>query len=302
MRKILVIGGTGFIGYHIIMEAKKRKWDITSISLNKPKKKRYHKNVNYKQVDIKDFKSLKKKINSKYDFVVNAGGYGKHPESSKSGKKLFNSHFLGLVNLVNILSKKKIKKFIQIGSSAEYGKTKSPQRENSVCLPKTHYALAKFSCTNFLQNLYQVNNFPATILRFFLVYGPKQDKNRILPQIIENCFKNKVFPTTKGEQYCDFCYIDDAVRAIFKTLTSKKTDGEIINIGSGRPMKIKNAIKLVQKLIGKGKPQFGKLKYKKDTNMKIYPNINKAKQIINWRPKVNFNKGLKLTISLFRNE
>ena len=61
MRKILVIGGTGFIGYHIITEAKKRKWDITSISLNKPKKKRYHKNVNYKQVDIKDFKSLKKK-------------------------------------------------------------------------------------------------------------------------------------------------------------------------------------------------------------------------------------------------
>ena len=300
MRKILVIGGTGFIGYHIITEAKKRKWDITSISLNKPKKKRYHKNVNYKQVDIKDFKSLKTKINSKYDFVVNAGGYGKHPESSKSGKKLFNSHFLGIVNLVNILSKKKLKKFIQIGSSAEYGKIKSPQRENSVCLPKTHYALAKFSCTNFLQNSYQVNSFPATILRFFLVYGPKQDKNRILPQLIESCLKNKAFPTTKGEQYCDFCYIDDAVRAIFKTLTSKKTDGEIINIGSGKPLQIKKVIKQIVKTIGSGKPLFGKIKYKKNTNMRLYPNITKAKKILKWKPKLNFVKGLNLTINSFR--
>ncbi len=300
MRKILVIGGTGFIGYHVITEAKKRKWDITSISLNKPKKKRYHKNVNYKQVDIKDFKSLKKKINSKYDFVVNAGGYGKHPESSKSGKKLFNSHFLGIVNLVNILSKKKLKKFIQIGSSAEYGKAKSPQRENSVCLPKTYYALAKFSCTNFLQNFYQVNSFPATILRFFLVYGPKQDKNRILPQLIENCLKNKAFATTKGEQYCDFCYIDDAVRAIFKTLTSKKTDGEIINIGSGKPLQIKKVIKQIVKTIGSGKPLFGKIKYKKNTNMRLYPNITKAKKILKWKPKLNFLKGLNLTINSYR--
>ena len=51
MKKLLVVGGTGFIGYHIIKEAKKRKWNITSISLSKPKKKRFHKNVNYKLVD-----------------------------------------------------------------------------------------------------------------------------------------------------------------------------------------------------------------------------------------------------------
>ena len=137
-------------------------------------------------------------------------------------------------------------------------------------------------------------------MRFFLVYGPNQDNNRILPQVIENCLKNRKFPTTKGEQYCDFCFIDDAVKAIFKTLVSKKTNGEIINIGFGKPIKIKNTINLARKLIGKGKPQFGKLKYKKETNMKLYPDIKKAKRIIGWYPKVKFLQGLKLTIATYK--
>ncbi|MAV56530.1 MAG: hypothetical protein CMI79_03260 [Candidatus Pelagibacter sp.] len=300
MKKLLVVGGTGFIGYHIIKEAKKRKWKITSISLNKPKNVRFHKNVNYIKVNFSDFKKLKNKLNGNYDFVVNAGGYGVHPNSDNSGKKLFNSHFLGTVNLVKILSKKKIKKFIQIGSSAEYGRAKHPQVENSKCFPKTPYALTKFACSNFLQNFNQINNFPVTILRFFLVYGPKQDKNRILPQIIEKSLNNKSFPTTNGQQYCDFCFIDDAVRAIFKTFFSSKTSGEIINVGLGKPIKIKKVITMTIKYIGKGKALFGKLKYKKDTNMRLYPNIQKAKKLIKWKPKIKFAQGLKLTISSYK--
>ncbi len=300
MKKLLVVGGTGFIGYHVIKEAKKRGWKITSISLRKPNKKRFHKGVDYKQVDITNFDSLKKKININYDFVVNAGGYGRHPNFNREGEKLFNAHFLGTINLIKILLKKKIKRFIQIGSSAEYGKEKSPQNENSQSIPRTPYALAKFSCTHFLKNFNQINNFPSTILRFYLVYGPNQNRNRILPQVIDNCLKDKKFPTTKGDQYCDFCFIDDAVKAIFKAMSSKKINGEIINIGSGRPIKIRHVINTIHRLIGKGKPQFGKLKYNKDINMKIYPNIKKAKRVIDWTPKVNFIQGLKLTIESFK--
>ena len=301
MKKLLVVGGTGFIGYHIISEAKKKGWKISSISLNKPKSKRLHKNVKYIQVDIKNFKKLKKKLTDNFDYIVNAGGYGKHPDFNRSGQILFNSHFKGLVNLVKIFSKKKIKKFVQIGSSAEYGSANSPQKETSKCFPKTPYALAKLSCTNFLINFNQINNFPSTTLRFFLVYGPKQDKNRILPQIIENCIKNKSFPVTKGQQLCDFCFINDAVRAVFKTFKSKSTDGEILNIGFGKPVKIKNVVNKVRKIIGRGKPLYGKLKYKKNTNMKVYPDITKAKKVLKWHPKVKFSKGLSLTIKSYTN-
>ena len=279
MSKLLVVGGTGFIGYHVIKEAIRRKWKVTSVSLNKPKQIRRLRNVNYIQVNTINLNKLKKKLKFNFDFIVNAGGYGKHPGFNKSGKKLFDTHYRGLINLVKIFSKKKIKKFIQLGSSAEYGNASGPQNEKSKCFPKTPYALAKLSCTNFLQNLSKIKDFPCTILRLFLVYGPNQDQNRILPQVIKNCLHDKKFPITKGEQYCDFCYIDDVVNAIFKSLNSQKSNGEIINVGLGKPKKIKNVVKLVQKTIGKGTPQFGKLKYRPETNMKLYPNIKKQKKL-----------------------
>ncbi len=297
MKKILVIGGTGFIGFHVIKEALKRKWKVTSISLTKPNGNRRQKKVKYIILNLTNFEKLKKKINDNYDFVVNAAGYNKITSLSES---LFDSHFLGLLNLLKVLKTKKLKKFIQIGSSAEYGKATSPQRENAICLPKTSYAMAKFACTNFLQNYHRNNNFPATILRFFLVYGPNQGKNRVLPEVIEACLKNKKFATTLGNQKCDFCFIDDAIEAIFKTLFTNKSNGEVINIGYGKPLKIKDSINLVCKLIGKGQPLFGKLKYKKGTNMKLYPDIRKAKKIIGWTPKINFFQGIKKTIATYK--
>ena len=300
MKKILVIGGTGFIGYHVIKEAIKRKWKVTSISLHKPTKKKIQLNVKYKIVNTNNLKLLKKKLNGNFDYVVNAGGYGNHPDFGKKGQALFDSHFIGLINLVKILSKKKIKKFIQIGSSAEYGNANAPQKETYICNPNTPYGLAKFSCSNLLLNTFKANKFPAVILRFFLVYGPDQDLNRLLPQVIVNSFKNKKFPTTKGDQYCDFCFVDDVVEAIFKALNIRNTSGKIFNIGSGKPLQIKKVIKQIVKTIGSGKPLFGKIKYKKNTNMRLYPNITKAKKILKWKPKLNFVKGLNLTINSYR--
>ena len=299
VNKILVIGGTGFIGYHVIKEALKRRWKVTSISTSKPKKLRRHPKVDYKIANLENIKSLFKAIKGSYDYVVNAGGYGKNPDFNKDGVKLFKTHYQGTINLVEILSNKKIKKFVQIGSSAEYGYMKSPLKEHKHCDPKTPYGIAKYLSTQFLLNMHSVKRFPSIILRFFLVYGPKQDQNRILPIVIENCLRDKKFPTTKGDQYCDFCHINDAIKAIFKSLLLKSINGEIINIGSGKPIQIKKVIKLVKNLIGKGKPQIGKLQYKIGTNKKLYPSIIKAKKKINWKPSITFEKGLKETITYF---
>ncbi len=294
---LLVIGGTGFIGYHVIFAAKKRGWKVSSVSLHKPKTGRQIKGVKYLIVDIGNFNNLKKKLNEKYSHVLNLGGYVQHGIFKNKIDRITKTHLTGLVNLTKIFLKKKIKKFIQIGSSTEYGNIKAPQTEKLYGFPKSSYALAKLASTFYLIKLYKVYKFPVIILRLFQVYGPGQDKNRILPQVISGCLKNKTFPTSKGHQVRDFCYIDDVVNAIFLALNSKKNHGEIFNIGYGKPLKIKNIIQKIQKIIDKGKPQFGKLKYREDENMKLYPNINKAKTKLKWRPKVTFEKGVKLIIN-----
>ena len=189
-----------------------------------------------------------------------------------------------------------------MGSSVEYGKTKSPQKEKarlSVKNLKSTYGKAKLLATNHLIELNRKKKFPVTILRLYLTYGPKQDLNRLIPITINSCLNNKRFPCSHGIQFRDFVYIDDVVNVILKSLTNKKVRGKIINVGSGKPMKIKKIINYLKILLNGGFPEFGKIKFRKDEILKIYPNVKKSKDLLKWQAKMSFEKGIKKTIKSY---
>ena len=212
-KKILVVGGTGFIGFHLLKRCLKNKWISHSLSTRKPKRKRFLKNVKYLICDIAKKEKLKKKLRFNYDYVVNLGGYVDHTNKEKT----YKSHYIGCKNLSEIFLQKKITSFIQIGSSAEYGKNKSPQKETQVCKPSSIYGSSKLRATKYLVNLNFKKKFPCTVLRLYQVYGPFQDYNRFIPIIIKSCFNNSSFPCSHGGQLRDFTYVSDVVDAIIKT-------------------------------------------------------------------------------------
>ena len=282
-KKLLIVGGTGFIGYHLAFKALKKNWSVTSISTNKPKKIRYLTKVKYIFCDIRKARALKKIIKQDFDYVVNLGGYVNHGDK----KKTMDSHFIGCKNLTNIFRKKKIYSFVQLGSSVEYGSATSPQKESKKLdyrKLKSTYGKAKLLSTNYLINLFKKNNFPVTILRLYLAYGPRQDLNRLIPIVIDSCLKNKKFSCSPGLQLRDFVYIDDLINAIFLSVKSKKSKGEII-----------------KKTLKKGEPQYGEIKLRKDEILKIYSNTQKSKKILNWVPKIKIDTGLKKTINYYKN-
>ena len=297
--KILIVGGTGFIGYHLAKKCLEKGWNVTSVSLNSAKKIRYLPRVKYILCDIAKKKFLQRKIKKNFDYVVNLGGYVDHSNT----KKVLKSHYEGCKNLTEIFLKKIPLSFIQIGSSLEYGNSKSPNVEGMKCNLKpikSTYGKAKLLCSKHVINLFKKKNFPSTVLRLYLVYGPRQDTNRFLPVIIKGCIKNKTFPCSKGDQFRDFVYVDDAVEAIFKSLTNSNARGQIINIGFGKPKKIKSVIEKVKKISKGGYPQWGMFKLRKFEIPKLYPNVEKAKNTINWKPKTPFEKGLKKTIKSYK--
>ena len=104
-KKILIIGGTGFIGYHLAKACLKKNLIITSLSLKKPEKNRFLKKVKYKFFDISIYNNLRKNLIDRYDYVVNLGGHVIH----KNSKKVLQSHFIGSKNLANFFEKKNIK-------------------------------------------------------------------------------------------------------------------------------------------------------------------------------------------------
>ena len=164
----------------------------------------------------------------------------------------------------------------------------------------TYYSQAKLMSTKLLLNLFNKYQFPVNILRLYLTYGPKQDANRVIPVTIQKSLLNKKFNCSSGHQYRDFIYVDDVVSAIIKVLKNQKINGEIFNIGSGKPIKIKKIIEKIKDTIKSGQPIYGKIKLRKDEIPKLYPSILKAKKMLKWKPKININIGLKKTIKYYK--
>ena len=157
MKSILIAGGTGFIGYHLSKKCIKMGWKVTSISSKKPKKKRKIKKVIYVTCSLINKKNIYKKIRKNYDYVVNLSGHVDH----KNKTKTLNSHYKSVKNLVEffISRNKPIKKFIQMGSSAEYGGLTKPQKETAKCVAKSFYGKAKLASTRYLIKQHKLKNF-----------------------------------------------------------------------------------------------------------------------------------------------
>lgn len=295
-KKILVIGGTGFIGTSLLKKCKKLNWLLTSISLHKPLIKDRISGTKYLICDISSLKKLKKTIKSNYDYVVNLGGYIDHINNEKVKK----NHLIGPKNLFKIFKERQIKSFIQIGSSTEYGRLKSPQKEDSKICPKDIYGKYKFLATKYYLECYKKFNFPVSIIRFYQIYGPHQKKNRFIPQLINACKTRNIFYTSNGTQSRDFLYIDDAINGIIKCIISPKSKGKIFNIGCGKAVQLKKIMKIVEKKMGNFNPVFGKISLRKNENRVLYPDISKAKKVLKWKNKTTFEKGIDKTIKYYK--
>ena len=153
--------------------------------------------------------------------------------------------------------------------------------------------------TNHLLKLYKKKQFPVTILRLYQAYGPKQDINRFIPIVVYACINKKTFDCSDGNQFRDFIHVKDVVASILRAIKNSKARGEILNIGTGKPKKIKNIINFLVKRLKGGKPIFGKIKLRSDEMKKIYPDLKKVKKVLKWSPKIKFSKGLEETIKYY---
>lgn len=292
--KLLVIGGTGFIGERLVKAAVCKGYDVSVISLNKPVPSKIIRAVQYFSLDISDASMIKALIPSnKFDYVVNLGGYVDHSGYLDGGKSVIDTHFNGMLNLINFLDWKVLKNFVQIGSSDEYGECGAPQNESMREQPISPYSFAKVAASHLLQMLGRTECFPSVILRFFLVYGPGQANTRFIPQIIQGCKMNANFETSTGEQLRDLCHVDDIVKGVFRAMERHDLFGDVINLASGKPVQIKYVIELIKTLIGGGNPEYGRVAYRTNENMALYADITKAKNLLAWEPTVCLEDGIR---------
>ena len=294
---ILVVGGTGFIGHHVVRRAIDSGWRATSIGLNPPSPTRMVTGADYVALDMTNPGALSRLGVLNFDYVVNLGGYVDHMPIEAGGGRVIRAHFDALVTLIESLDRKRLRRFVQIGSSDEYGNAAAPQCENLRESPISPYSAAKVAATPLIQLPHQSEDFPGIVLRPFLTYGPGQDQRRFLPQLIQGCLDRRVFPVSEGAQLRDFCYVHDTVDAIFRSLECDNACGQIFNIASGEPRSIRSVIDSVVSLVGSGTPKFGAIAYRRGESMALYADVTLARTVLGWEAKTPFLEGVAETIA-----
>ena len=199
-----------------------------------------------------------------------------------------------IASTLNILNYCRLNKTPLLYMSAYiYGKqTILPISEESPINPSNPYAQSKIICEQMCKYYAEVFSLDITILRPFNVYGPHQDKNFLIPEIIAQIKNKKKIYVNSLKPKRDFINVEDLIDAIIRS--SRLIKGfQIYNIGSGSSLSVQNIIELIEELIGKPLEYEERGLERNAEMMDVVADISAAKSSLSWRPKINFREGLK---------
>ncbi len=297
---ILVVGASGFIGAKLFFSLSRMRKDVYAVSRRAKQSWRLSQADQQQLINmnILDWEDLKNQIdNLKPKTVFNLSAYGAYSRQTDV-EKIYRTNYLGTLNLIRALLDTGCSAFVQAGTSSEYGINSKEPKENEELIPNSDYAVSKVGASYLIKYYGQQLNFPAVNLRFYSVYGPWEERDRLIPTLVSAGLKHK-FPNFVDKKISrDFVYIDDCTEALVKAAqTVCMTDpGISINIATGIKTSFEDVAKAAKKVFKiKGQPEFGTMKNRAWDLANWYGNPELAKKLLGWRAKTTFLQGLKLT-------
>ncbi len=291
--KVLVTGGAGFIGSHLVDRLVKDNKKVVVIdNLSNGRISNLSKSINkinFIKADISKQGVWQKKIKN-IDYIIHLAALADIVPSIENPRRYFEVNVDGTFNLINSLNYKKVKKFIYAASSSCYGLSKNhPTNEDNAIDTRYPYALTKYLGEEIVKHWNSIYNLPTISLRFFNVFGKRSRTTGSYGAVFGTFLAQKINhkPLTvvgNGRQKRDFIYVDDVVEAIMLSMNSKQS-GLIMNIGSGKAHSINYLVKLL------GGKKINIPKRPGEPNITL-ADISKAKDILKWKPKISFEDGV----------
>ncbi len=313
--KILITGSAGFIGFHTAKRLLKMKHyvygldnldDYYDVRLKKDRLKnlKKYKKFYFLKIDLANKKRLEEHFkNNKIDLIINLAAQAGVRYSIEFPQKYFNSNILGFFNLIEAARKYKIKKIVSASTSSVYGENKKlPFSETDRVDNIIQFYAASKRSNEIIGQVYSgIYKMNFTFLRFFTVYGPWGRPDMALAKFVTNIIKRKKIDVfNMGNHKRDFTYIDDIVDGILKASFNKnKKKFTIYNLGNGKIVNLMDYVKIIEKKLGlKAKINFKKLQ--KGDVKNTLSNLRKSKKELNYRPKINIDRGIDNYIKWFR--
>jgi len=305
MRKILVTGGAGFIGGHLVDRLIKQGHQVIVVdNLSTGKRENLNPKAKFYKTDICSPKISQIFQKEKLQIVFHYAAQVDVRKSVRDPVSDAKINILGTLNILNNCKKSKVKKFIFASTVGVYGEPKTlPVKENHPLNPLAPYPISKLAIEKYL-NFYQTQGLDFVSLRCSNIYGPRQPTEIGEGGVIA-IFINKILKGERpiifgpGLQTRDFLYIDDAVETAILALKAKS--GSIYNVGTNKEITINNLLKLIAKILKKNvKPIFQPLRQGEIIKSRI--DFSKIKKELGWQPSHTLEEGLDETIKWFRNE
>ena len=304
-KRAIVTGGAGFVGSHLVEKLLLNGWHVTVIDnydpfYDKAIKKRniekfsQHPNLVFLEIDIRNFDSLKENLSGDYNVIIHLAAKAGVRPSIENPMAYQSVNVMGTQNLLEISKLLNIKQFVFASSSSVYGVNPNvPWSESDFVLkPISPYASTKIS-GELLGHVYsELYGLRFIALRLFTVYGPRQRPDLAIHKFASKILENEPIPVFgDGSTRRDYTFVEDIVSGILAAVEYDKTKYEIINIGNNRTISLSHMIETIENVFNK-KAIINRLPMQPGDVLETYANVNKAQQLLNYRPSLSFEEGI----------
>jgi UDP-glucose 4-epimerase len=293
MQNVLVTGGAGFIGSHLVDALIEQGYNVSIIDdFSTGKQENVNLRASLYKFPVQDDRVKEVFKKAKFSYVFHLAAQADVRKSCNNPLYDAESNIMGTLNILSLCRSYRIKKFIFSSSGGViYGNVKKAAREKNLPRPVSPYGISKLAGELYVK--FFGNYFPYTILRYSNVYGERQDP--FGEAGVVSIFAKKMLsgrPCTLygyGKPIRDYVYVGDVVRAnIFST---QKGDNEILNIGTGKPTSVQELYSILKEIIGDNTPPVYKPLREGEINSN-YLSLDRAKDVLRWEPSISLKDGL----------
>lgn len=296
--KILVTGGTGFLGRAVLDELIARGARPFVLSRNPAQEflNRYSEKINLITADVLDETVLEQVFAEiRPDKIVHlAGCAGKENKADI----LDEINYTATVKVLELARHWQVKRIVLTGTADEYGFQTAPQTETLAAMPVSDYAVSKNKAVEHALLQYEKHRLPIVVLRPFTIYGDGQPPAMFVAQAVECAVKNLPFEMSEGFQKRDLLFVTDLADAMMKALTAKNIEGEVYNVGSGTAIPLRDLARKIWRIAGADLEnlKIGARRTNRNELHDTQADIAKIRAAFDWQPKVSLEDGLEIII------
>ena len=291
-KRVLVTGGTGFIGRHLLNRL--TQLDVRIYSVSRSPRRESSGNVHWYQEDLAELSAVRELLKSVRPHVI--FHLASHVVGARTVEAIVPTFQCNLTSTVNLLTAARefgCGRFILSGSQEE----PSGSFES---VPSSPYAVTKWASSAYARMFSALYQLPIVILRIFMVYGPGQrDFQKLIPYVILSLRKGEAPKLMSGNRPVDWVYVDDVVEGLLASAQMQNLEGKTIDIGSGKLVTVRKVVEKLVQFTGRDiSPVFGAKPERPFEQIRV-ADTKVAEELLRWSPSVALDEGLKRTVAWY---